>query len=290
MLNDATTQLAGHEVLRVGIGGARWSIATPLDEAEVTGILKSALEEGITYIDTARAYTTRDEDAHNESIIARALRTLGHPDQLLVATKGGHYRDGDTWRNDGRPEALRADCAASRRSLGVDSLDLYYLHFPDTEVPIEESIGALAELRDSGEIKAIGVSNVTADQFERARSVTRIDAVQNPFSPYRGDRAVLEASVAAGIPFVAYSPLGGTRRSVPLADASPTANEIAHTEGTTIETVMLAWVLSNAPGLIAITGASRPSSLASSVRAAQLQLSAESAAAITSDLARTVDP
>lgn len=289
MLHDATTQLAGHGVLRVGIGGARWSIATPLDEAEVTGILESALEEGITYIDTARAYTTRDEDAHNESIIARALRALGRADDVLVATKGGHYRDGDTWRNDGRPDSLRADCAASRRALGVDSLDLYYLHFPDTEVPIEESIGALAELRDSGEIKAIGISNVTADQFERARSVTRIDAVQNPFSPYRGDRAVLDASVAAGIPFVAYSPLGGTRRSVPLDDVSPTANEIARTQGATVETVMLAWVLSNAPGLVAITGASRPSSLASSVRAAQLELSAESVAGIRADLDRTVD-
>jgi aryl-alcohol dehydrogenase-like predicted oxidoreductase len=288
MLYAATTQLADHPVLRIAIGGARWSIATPLSESDVTGILSTALDLGINYIDTARAYTTRDDSAHNESIIARALRTLGRSDDVLVATKGGHFRDGDSWSDDGRPESLRADCAASRRALGVDSIGLYYLHLPDVKVPIEDSVGALAELRDAGDIRAIGVSNVTAEQLARAQSVTRIDAVQNPFSPYRADRAALDATVAAGIPFVAYSPLGGSRRTVPLEAVSATANDIAADRDVSLETVMLAWVLCQAPGLIAITGASRPTSLASSVQAAHFELSPESAAAISAEIAVTV--
>lgn len=288
MLDSAMAQLAGRRVRRVGIGGARWSIATPLGDAEVTAIIDTALELGVSYIDTARAYTTRDEAALNETIIARALKTMGRTDDVLVGTKGGHFRDGDTWPIDGRPVSLVRDCESSRRALGVDRIDLYYLHFPDPDVSIEDSVGTLATLRDSGDIAAVGLCNVSLEQFDRARAVTRIDAVQNPFSPYRGDRAVLEACAAAGIPFVAYSPLGGTRRTAPLHSVSVSASEIARTRGAAIETVMLAWVLRQAPGMIAITGASRPSSLASSVEAASLELSAEDSARITADLAVSV--
>lgn len=278
--------LAGRSVYRVGLGGARWSIAEPLTAGHVRDIIDVAAMEGVSYIDTARAYTTREESAHNETIIARALDDLGLRDEVLVGTKGGHFRSGDTWPVDARPEALRADCEASIRALGVEALDLYYVHFPDPQVPFAESVGALHDLREQGLIRAVGISNVTADQVRTALEVTTIDAVQNPYSPYRGDLDVLELCAEARVPFLAYSPLGGSRRTVPLDQASPTAARVARELGEDVETLLLAWLLSAHPGTLVITGASRPASIVSSARATLPRLSPAEVSAIGLELNR----
>ena len=281
--------LADRSVSRIALGGARWSIAEPYSLERVCEIIDFACGEGTaTYLDTARAYTAVAEEAHNETIIARALDRLGLRDGVIVGTKGGHFRGPDGWGIDASPDALRRDCEASLRALGVDAIDLYFLHHPDPQVPIAESVGALAQLRDDGAVRAIGVCNVTIEQLGAARDESSIDAVQNPFSPYGGDRAVLELCTAESIPFLAYSPLGGARRPAPLIDISATARRIATERGESIETVMLAWLLAQSPTLIALTGASRPQSLASSMRAARLKLAADDVAAIEHDLNESV--
>lgn len=288
MRKEASIPLAGRNVNRVGLGGARWSIAEPLSLQRATGIIELAVAEGVGYLDTARAYTTRDESAHNEMIIARALDQLGIRDEVLVGTKGGHYRDGDDWPIAASPAALRADCEASLRALDVDALDLYYVHYPDPAIPFAESVGAMHELRESGLIRAIGISNVTVEHVRIARAVTAIDAVQNPYSPYRGDREVLEMCAEAAIPFLGYSPLGGSRRTTPVEQVSPTAARLAVECGEDVETVLLAWLLTANPGLLVITGASRPATIMSSTRATLLRLSPDEVATIGLEVGQRV--
>ena len=98
------------------------------------------------YVDTARAYTRRGEEGHNEALIARVLERLGDPPDVLVATKGGHYRDVDAYRIDGSPEALRADCERSLRALRRESIDLYYLHHPDPLIPLDPILNSVPDM------------------------------------------------------------------------------------------------------------------------------------------------
>lgn len=259
----------------VALGGARWSLVDEPDEAAATRTVHAALDLGVTVFDTALAYSSPTQAGHNEELMARALRSHPRGDEVLVATKGGHFRDGASYPIDARPEALREHCVGSLRRLGVERIGLYYLHFPDPEVPLADSVGALAELRDEGLVERIGLCNVDLDQVRVAESVTVVDAVQNRFSPlgFEG-RDVLGHCAGRGIPFFAYSPFGGPAGKSGLASDLPGFARLAAEREVTVHEIAVAWLLAQSPSLVPIVGAGRPASIEAAVRGAALELSA----------------
>ena len=158
--------IAGRSIEGIGLGTAQFAFrnGTPQD-SEAT--VHAAVDAGVTLIDTALAYTRAGVESYAEQVVAQALRgiTGEHP---LVATKGGHWRDGDSLPIDGRPDTLRAHCEISLRTLGVDRIGLYQLHHVDPAVPLLDSVGALEQLRQDGKITALGLSNVTVAQPDEA--------------------------------------------------------------------------------------------------------------------------
>jgi pyridoxine 4-dehydrogenase len=191
------------EVRRLGFGAMR----VVKNREEGARVVRRAVELGATLIDTADIYGA----GVSEEVVAEALHP--YPEGVVIATKGGlGYGLQDRIR-DGRPEHLREACDASLRRLRLDRIDLYYLHRHDPEVPVEESVGALEQLRQEGKIRLIGVSNFSLSQLRQAQSVTKIAAVQNEYN--RGlltSEVVLDACEAEGIGFVPWSPLGESLR------------------------------------------------------------------------------
>ena len=259
-------------VSAIGLGTASWSLASRPDiEGEGVKAIHAAVDAGITLIDTARAYTTPSHPGLAEALVRRALVEHRAGSSVVVATKGGHYRNGDDFPIDARPESLRRDCALSRGLLAIDRIDLYFLHHPDPRVPVRASVAALAEMQEAGWIRHLGVSNVSLAQLEEALSVAPIAAVQNRFSPLdQSDRPVVDACARAGIAYLAYSPLGG--RASALAQAFPAAADLAARRGVSMPRLALAWLLTVSPTLIPITGAGRPDSIRDSAPAANLEL------------------
>ncbi|MEA3208330.1 MAG: pyridoxine 4-dehydrogenase [Chthoniobacter sp.] len=236
-------------------------------------LLRRAVELGVNFIDTADAYGPGD----NELLIAEALRP--YPSGVVIGTKGGVVKTGPEARwPDGTPGHLRAACEASLRRLGVERIDLYQLHRPDPKVPFEESIGALAALREEGKVRLLGLSNVTLPQLEAARAITAIASVQNSCSlADRSSDAVLEACAAHGIAFIPYGPLGADamRPGAPLAEARGVLGDVAGRLGATASQVALAWLLRRAPNVIVIPGTTSLAHLEENVAAASLALSDE---------------
>ena len=206
-----TLRLADVEVPRVGLGTNR--LTTSDERIE---FVREAVAAGVRHIDTAHLYS----GGESERAIGAALE--GRGDGVLVATKGG-YRPGE-----GRPEVLHAQIEESLRALRTDSIGLYYLHRIDPETPLEESLGAIGERVDRGDIRHVGISAVGVEEIERARRVMPIAAVQNEYSiAERGYDDVVDYCAAEGIPFVAYFPLrSGTGSAVEkltwLLQRSPT--------------------------------------------------------------------
>jgi aryl-alcohol dehydrogenase-like predicted oxidoreductase len=250
--------------------------------------IHAALDAGVTLIDTADAYHLHaGETGHNERLIARALASYpGDTSGVLVATKGGHLRPGDgSWTVDGSPRHLREAAEASLKALGMDAIGLYQFHRPDPRVPYEESIGALKDLLDAGKIRLAGISNATIGQIDTARRVLgegNLASVQNQFSPaFRSSEGELRHAAAHGIAFLPWSPLGGIGRAGQIGDRHQAIARIAAERGVSPQQVTLAWMLTLAPTVIPIPGASRPGSITDSARAADLELTADEAAAIS---------
>jgi aryl-alcohol dehydrogenase-like predicted oxidoreductase len=266
--------IADRSVWPIGLGGALWSLAPEIDERRSIRTIHAALDAGVTLIDTARAYTTVNADAHNEMLVARALSERSDADDVLVVTKGGHFRiDARQWGVDGRPESVRANCEASLRALGVDSLGLYLLHWPDAKIPIAETMGAFAVLKSEGKIRAAGLSNVSIDQLNEASNEVEISAVENSFSAMRQeDRPMVDHCDATGIPYLAYSPLGGIGGATSVGEL-PRACALAAEAGISIQRLLLAWQLRQSPTMIPISGAGRPESAIDSAAAATATLS-----------------
>jgi hypothetical protein len=224
-----TLTLAGTEVARIGLGTNRLS-STPENHA----FLRQAVEAGIGLVDTAHVYSGGD----SERAIGEALSPA--PDGLVVATKGGYSGSGS-------PDALRAQIEQSLESLRTDTIDLYYLHRVDPETPLEKSVGAIAEYREVGKIKEIGVSAVDVEQIEAARKLVPIAAVQNHYNvAERTSEDVVDYCEENGIVFVPYYPLGG--------DVPPTLGEIAARHEASPEQIALAWLLRRSPVMLPIPG------------------------------------
>jgi aryl-alcohol dehydrogenase-like predicted oxidoreductase len=280
-------RIGNREVSAIGLGGMPMSIEGRPDEERSISTIHAALDSGVTFIDTADAYHEHaDEVGHNESLIARALQTWsGDASAVLVATKGGHLRPGDgSWTVDGRPDYLKEAARASLARLGGDSIGLYQYHRPDPEVPYADSIGALVELLDEGIIEMAGISNANPDQIREAHGILgdRLVSVQNQFSPaFRSSESELELCAELGIAFLPWSPLGGIGKAANVGSSNSAFQEVADAHGVSPQQVTLAWELALAPIVIPIPGASKPSSIEDSVKAADLELTADEVAALS---------
>ena len=268
----------------VGYGGMHLSLQERPPQQVSIEVVRAALDAGVRLIDTADVYCLDDSDlGHNERLVADALRGWNGPrNEVLVATKGGLTRPGGRWERDGRPMHLRRACERSLRALGVDRIAIYQLHAPDPKVPFEESVGALADLRREGKIHSVGLSNVSVAQIRAAEAIVPIASVQNRLNPFF--REALEEGVVAyceerGIGFLAYSPVGGGRLNRKLPE-HPVLLPMAAKLGVSAHALVLAWVLSRSPAVIAIPSARRLEHALDSVRAGELELSAEDLAAI----------
>lgn len=260
----------------LGLGTARWALVDEPDGTLAARTVHAALDAGFGLIDTAPAYTPPKRRAFAERVVGHVVRARGIASaDTLVCTKGGHWRNGAQFPIDARPETLHRQCRESLTALGVERLGLYMLHWPDPHVPLAESVGALAELRDQGLVKYVGLCNVILDQLRVARAVTRIDAVQNSFSMLETTgQDVLDECSSAGIAYLAYSPLGGPPGAARLAAELPAFSEIAAELHATEQEVALAWLLDHSPVLLPIVGASSPAHVESAVRATRLALDA----------------
>jgi aryl-alcohol dehydrogenase-like predicted oxidoreductase len=273
-----TRRLGGLQVGAVGLGEMPMSLAGRPDEGRSIRTIHAALDAGVTLVDTADAYCLDgSEIGHGERLVRKALDAWpGDRDRVLVATKGGHTREGREWGLDGRPEHLRQACEASLRALGVDAIGLYQLHRPDPKVPFLESVGAMAELKAAGKVRLVGLSNVSVDQVKQARQAVEVASVQNEFSPrFRRSEGELAFCAAERIAFLPWSPLGGIGRGRDLGGRHAAFAEVAAAHGVSPQQVALAWELAKAPVVIPIPGASRPETITDSAAAATLRLSAD---------------
>ena len=268
----------------VGYGGMHLSLQDRPPERQALEVIRAALDAGVRIIDTADVYCLDDADiGHNERLVSEALRGWsGDRDAVLVATKGGLTRPAGRWESDGSPEHLRAACDRSLRALGVGRIGLYQLHAPDPQVPFEESVGALAELRRQGKIRWVGLSNVSVAQIRTAQAIVPVASVQNRLNPFF--RESLEGGVVRycaeqGIGFLAYSPTGGGRLNRKLPE-HPVLRPMAVRLGVSAHALVLAWVLAQSPTVIAIPSARVVAHALDSVGAEAVELSAEDFATI----------
>jgi pyridoxine 4-dehydrogenase len=258
-------------VHRLGFGAMRltgrgiWG--EPEDPEECRRVLRRAVELGVTLIDTADSYGPEV----SERLIAEALHP--YPEDLVIATKAGLERSGPgRWHRNGRPEHIRAACEGSLERLKLERIDVYQLHRIDPHVPIEDSLGAMLELRDEGKVRHIGVSEVGFSELERARALAPIVSVQNRFNVTdRSADDVLEACERDGLGFIPWFPLETgelTRPGGPLAEA-------ADRHGATPAQIALAWLLHRSPVMLPIPGTSSVAHLEENVAAAEIELSLE---------------
>jgi aryl-alcohol dehydrogenase-like predicted oxidoreductase len=263
----------------IGLGAMPLSTKEPRPSpTDAEAVVHAALDAGVTLIDTADAYAYDEaEFGHNEQLVADALRSYGRVD-VLVATKGGHTRQGTDWGLDGSPSYLRRACEASLRRLHVDAIGLYQLHRPDPATPWEESMGALRSLFDDGLVRMVGVSNANIEQIDVAREIVgdALVSVQNQFSPgYRSSAVELQHCAKHGLAWLPWSPFGGVSAAGSLDAAAPAFAEVAEELGVSVYRVTLAWHLAQADVVIPIPGASRAASVVDSAAAADLTLTAD---------------
>lgn len=295
-----TRTLGALTVSTLGLGCMGMSYAYgPADRAEALATLHRALDLGVTFLDTADMYGA----GHNEELLADVLASRRA--EVVLATKFGIRTDEDGRPNgvDGSPAYVRSACEASLRRLGVEHLDLYYLHRPDPQVPIEETVGAMAELVAAGTVRHIGLSEASTETIRRAAAVHRITALQTEWSLFSRDieETVVPACRELGIGLVPYSPLGrglltgaltGTdglapddfRRTLPRFQADnldrnlhavAVVGEIAAVHDGTPGQIALAWLLAQGVDVVPIPGTKRVRYLEENVGALEVTLTAE---------------
>jgi aryl-alcohol dehydrogenase-like predicted oxidoreductase len=269
---SGTFTLGDMEVRRMGYGAMRitgqgvWG--PPADHDEAIRVLKRAPELGVNLIDTADSYGPEV----SENLIAEALHP--YPDDLVIATKGGLVRTGPgEWPRDLRPERIKECCDASLRRLKVDRIDLYQLHAVDPNVPYEETVGAVADLKRDGKIRHVGVCNVGRTDLETARAIVDVVSVQNRYSVVdRSSEAVLEVCAREGLGFMPWFPLGAGDLG---EDAASTLDEVASEHDASRFQIALAWLLAHAPVTLPIPGTSKVDHLEENVAAAGIELTAD---------------
>jgi aryl-alcohol dehydrogenase-like predicted oxidoreductase len=292
-----TRRLGGIEVSAVGLGCMSM---TPIygrpDPEEAIATIRAALDMGVTMIDTADAYN----DGKNETLVGRALQ--GHRDRAFLATKFGNIRYPDGRREViGRPDHVREACERSLQRLSTDHIDLYYIHRIDPSVPIEDTVGAMADLKAQGKIRYLGLSEAAPATLRRAHATHPITALQTEYSLWsrESEAELIPLCRDLGIGYVAYSPMGrgfltGTinavddleeddrRRDHPRfapeniaqnARLLDVLRERAATEGCTPAQLAIAWVMAQGDDIVPIPGTRRRRWLAENAAAADLAIS-----------------
>jgi len=253
-------------VHRLGFGAMRitgpgiWG--EPQDRDGALALLRRLIDLEVNFIDTADSYGPNA----SEELIAEALHP--YPPGLVIATKGGLTRPGPgRWEPDCRPERLKRCCDESLLRLKLDAIPLYQLHTPDPKVPFEESVGALAELREKGKVRHVGLSNVGLEHLRRAQDIVPIVSVQNRYSvTARDSEAVLQACAEQGVGFIPWFPLDAGRV------AADGLAEIASGPDVTPRQVALAWLLQHSHVTLPIPGTASTQHLDENVAAAGLRL------------------
>jgi pyridoxine 4-dehydrogenase len=269
-MSDTFTIGGDLEVRRLGFGAMRITGAgiwgPPDDPDAARRLLRRVVELGVNLIDTADSYGPQV----SENLIAEALHP--YPKGLVIATKAGMRRTGPgQWPRDGRPERLRECCEGSLRRLRLERIDLYQLHAPDPRVPLEDSLGALKELQDEGKIRHIGVSNVTRDEYERARAVVDVVTVQNRYNLIdRQSESMLEDCEREGIGFIPWFPLAIGE----LARPGGPLDGLARSHDATPGQLALAWLLARSPVMLPIPGTASIEHLEENVAAQSIELDA----------------
>jgi aryl-alcohol dehydrogenase-like predicted oxidoreductase len=272
--NNISASMAGEvslggelSVNRVGFGAMRltgegiWG--PPKDRTGAVAVLRRALDLGVNFLDTADSYGPYV----SEELIAEAL--FPYPRGLVIATKGGWNRPGpNQWTHDATPSHLRKAVEGSLWRLRLDCIDVYQLHIPDPVVSFDASVEALAELRNEGKIRLIGLSNVTQEHIERARKIVPIASVQNRYS--FADREwdyVADYCQRNGLAFIPWFPLGAGKV------AGEVLSRVAKAHGASPTQIAIAWLLRRSPIMLPIPGTSSVEHLEQNVAAASLRLS-----------------
>jgi aryl-alcohol dehydrogenase-like predicted oxidoreductase len=264
---DLTVNRLGFGAMRI-TGDGIWGEPADADRAKAT--LRRAVELGVTFIDTADSY---GPDV-SERLIAEAL--YPYPDELVIATKGGLLRPGPgQWDADGRPEHLRQVLEGSLTRLRLERIDLYQFHRPDPKVPVAESIGALAELKEQGKIRHIGVSNFDESQLREAQQVTPVVSVQNRYNiGDRSSESMVDLCEQESLVFFPWAPIVDVDAIVPVRTA-------AERHGVRPHQIALAWLLARSPQMLPIPGTGRPEHVEENIQAASIELTSEEANAIS---------
>lgn len=266
-----------------------------VDEDQAVRVIRQALDCGITLLDTAMSYG----EGRNERLLGRAI--AGRRDQAVIATKFGIVRDGGNVRLDAHPDRVRGGCEASLARLGIEAIDLYYLHRADPNVPVADTIGAMARLVEAGKVRHLGVSELRVEQIEEAAREHPISALQFEWSLLWRvpERDVVSAARRLGIGLVPYSPLGrglltatlaprdidasSFRRSDPRFHGSEldrnlaqvaTLRQFAAERGLSAGQMALAWLLAQGPDVVPIPGTSSPQRVVENAAAADIRLTA----------------
>jgi pyridoxine 4-dehydrogenase len=266
------------EVVRMGFGAMRitgegiWG--PPNDHDGAIAVLRRAVELGVNLIDTADSYGP----GVSEELIAQALHP--YPDHLVIATKAGFARPGPgRWVEDGRPEHLRTAVDGSLARLRLERIDLLQLHRIDPKVPADDQLGTLEELRGQGKIRFIGLSEISVEQLEHARTRVDVVSVQNLYNvTNRKSEPVVDRCEELGLAFLPWYPLAVDK----LANRGGALTEVAERTGSTPAQVALAWLLHRSPVMVPIPGTSSAVHLEENVAAASVELTEDQVAALAS--------
>jgi aryl-alcohol dehydrogenase-like predicted oxidoreductase len=264
---DLTVNRLGFGAMRI-TGDGIWG--EPADAERAKNALRRAVELGVNFIDTADSY---GPDV-SERLIAETLHP--YPDDLVIASKGGLVRPGPgRWDADGRPEHLREALEGSLRRLRVDMIDLYQLHRPDPKVPLKESIGFLAEMKNEGKIRHVGISNATEDQLREAEQIVPIVSVQNRYNVVdRTSETMVDLCEQEELAFLPWAP-------IQEADEVEVITDAARNHGFTPRQIVLAWLLARSPQILPIPGSGSAEHVEANVAAAGIKLDQGEVAAIT---------
>jgi aryl-alcohol dehydrogenase-like predicted oxidoreductase len=264
---DLTVNRLGYGAMRI-TGDGIWGEPKSRDEAKA--VLRRAVEIGVNFIDTADSYGPHV----SETLIGEALSP--YAEDLVIATKGGLVRPGPgNWQPDGRPEHLREALEGSLRRLKVEQIALYQFHRPDPKVPLEDSIGALVELKEQGKIRHIGVSNFTEEQLRAAQRLTPIVSLQNRYNvDDRASESLVDLCEQEQLVFLPWAPIQNL-------DGNTAVQEAAAAHGATPHQIVLAWLLARSPNILPIPGTGSAGHLEENVAAASIELTPAEVAAIS---------